>query len=377
MARSLRREASVRNARPMRISAPSRSRQRGLVAAQPRLAQIVGAQRLVERLGGELAADQAVVDAAAGRRLDQSGGVADGEQARAVGARDRAERQDLQARLGPVAAGDPNRARSRAANVPEARAARARRTSGRAAGTAGPSRSNGTTQAKPPGATSRPRWTSTLSGSGERLLELRALHEGARHAEPELPVEAIVRAAREDARARLDRAPPPSTRDRDADVGDRDRAHARAAAQLGAGGAARVGQRLIEQRAIDDRRLRRARRRRGRSCRRPRRTRRVRGAEDRCAAEGRIRRRPRGRGRRCSAPARRCRRAPRARRRRVRAPQAARAAISPAGPAPMTTTSRTDAAQYLRPRTSHVPCTLIQNDRRINRTSSHHERRCT
>ena len=54
----------------------------GLVLAQPRLAQIVVAQRGVERLGGELPADQAVVDAAAGRRLDQTGGVADREQAR-------------------------------------------------------------------------------------------------------------------------------------------------------------------------------------------------------------------------------------------------------------------------------------------------------
>ena len=33
--------------------------------------------------------------------------------------------------------------------------------------------------------------------------------------------------------------------------------------------------------------------------------------------------------------------------------------------------------RYLRPRTSHVPCTLIQNDSRINRTSSQNEPRST
>ena len=80
MPRSFRREASVRNARPMRISAPSRVAPAGLVPAQARLAEVVVAQRGVERLGGDLAADQAVVDAAAGRRLDQAGRVADREQ---------------------------------------------------------------------------------------------------------------------------------------------------------------------------------------------------------------------------------------------------------------------------------------------------------
>ena len=47
---------------------------------------------------------------------------------------------------------------------------------------------------------------------------------------------------------------------------------------------------------------------------------------------------------------------------------------SPAGPAPTMTTSCKSGPQYFRPRASHVPCKLIQNDRRINRTSSSHER---
>ena len=51
-----------------------------LVPPQPRVAQIVGAQRVVERLGRNLAGDEAVVNPTAGRRLDEACGVADGEQ---------------------------------------------------------------------------------------------------------------------------------------------------------------------------------------------------------------------------------------------------------------------------------------------------------
>ena len=53
----------------------------GFVAAQPCLAQIVGGKRSVERFGGNFAADQAVIDAPAGGRLDEAGGVADREDA--------------------------------------------------------------------------------------------------------------------------------------------------------------------------------------------------------------------------------------------------------------------------------------------------------
>src|SRR5207249_1333086 len=82
----------------------------------------------------------------------------------------------------------------------------------------------------------------------ERLLQLRALDEAARHAEPELPVEAVVGAAGEDARPRGDRLTAVDG-DRHAAGVDRNRSYARAAAQLGPGAAARAGQRLIEARA--------------------------------------------------------------------------------------------------------------------------------
>ena len=174
------------------------------------------AQGLVQRLGRELAADQAVVDAAAGRRLDQPGGVADRQQARTVGPGDRAERQDLEARLGPR-----RRRRFRSGRAARRRTSgrasrRARRPSARAADTAVRRAGTGTTHAKPRGATVAPEMHFDLFGTGERVFELRALHEGARHAETELPVEAIVGAARENARARRDRAAVAVGRDRHA-----------------------------------------------------------------------------------------------------------------------------------------------------------------
>ncbi len=89
----------------------------------------------------------------------------------------------------------------------------------------------------------------------ERLLELGALHERARHAEAELPVEAIVRAAGEDAAARVDARAAVDV-DRDARSAHVDRAHAHAAPQLGAGRAPGVGEPLVECRAIDDGRRR-------------------------------------------------------------------------------------------------------------------------
>src|SRR5439155_18786070 len=73
-----------------------------LVALQADVAQVVVAERPVQDGAGDLPADQAVVDAAAGRRLDEPGGVADREQPRAVGPRNRPEREDLQARVGPA-----------------------------------------------------------------------------------------------------------------------------------------------------------------------------------------------------------------------------------------------------------------------------------
>ena len=59
--------------------------------------------------------------------------------------------------------------------------------------------------------------------------------------------------------------------------------------------------------------------------------------------------------------------------------------MSPAGPPPTTTTSQSVAClavaaiarQYLRPLDSHVPSTLIQNESRIKRRSSHNDCRRT
>src|SRR5262249_49838693 len=85
----------------------------------------------------------------------------------------------------------------------------------------------------------------------ERLLELRALHERARHAETELAVEAIVRTAREHARSRFDGIAAVDADHRAARSGG-NRAHAPAAAEICAGRAGRLGERLIEHRAIDD-----------------------------------------------------------------------------------------------------------------------------
>src|SRR5204863_2011520 len=178
-----------------------------LVLAQPRLAQIVGDERVAEGLGGELPADQAVVDAAAGGRLDQAGRVADGEQARTVGLRDRTERQDLEARLGPRLAVDLEaRAQLRGKGAEERSRARVGHQAQALIGL------SGAVERHHPCETARRDRSSEMYldaiGAGERALELRALHEGARHAEPELPVEAVIGAAREDARARLDRAGP-------------------------------------------------------------------------------------------------------------------------------------------------------------------------
>ena len=157
------RATSVRNARPVRISAPSRLRHsdsyaRSLVSLRSSLAQ-----RSVECAGGKPATDQAVVDPAAGRRLDESRGVADGEHAGAVGSRDRAQRKNLQARLGPAVLRHAEPVAHAAGERPESR--------GRAGVAHQPdavewfSRTGERHQPrKSDGATSRPRWTSTCSG---------------------------------------------------------------------------------------------------------------------------------------------------------------------------------------------------------------------
>ena len=116
--------------------------------------EIVVAQRRVEHLGRDLAADQAVVDAAAGRRLDEAGGITDGEQPRAVrlAPRDRAAGSSAAARASPRRS-TPKRARMRAANSAKARRRARLAHQADAAERLRRRGVNGTIHAKPPGAT--------------------------------------------------------------------------------------------------------------------------------------------------------------------------------------------------------------------------------
>ena len=79
--RSLSRLAIARKARPARISGQSRARHRRSYSRRLRAGETIVAQRAGQHLGGNPAAEQAEVNAAAGRRLDQTGGIADGEHA--------------------------------------------------------------------------------------------------------------------------------------------------------------------------------------------------------------------------------------------------------------------------------------------------------
>ena len=100
-ATSLSRAATARNARPARISGPRRARQRRSYSLQPARAEAIVAQRVGEDAGREMAGQQPVVDAAAGRRLDEPGSIADGEDAIGPRPRHRAERQHAEARRRP------------------------------------------------------------------------------------------------------------------------------------------------------------------------------------------------------------------------------------------------------------------------------------
>ena len=156
MARSFKREASRRNLRPTRISDPSRSLPQLLVRVQPGVAQVVLTQRRVQHVRGELAADQPVVDAAAGGRLDETSRVTDREETLTVGLRHWTERKNLQSWRGKnrplrvVALADGRRklANRAAALSSQSKPMRLKRRAPRV---------KGTVHANPPGATLRPR----------------------------------------------------------------------------------------------------------------------------------------------------------------------------------------------------------------------------
>ena len=191
----------------------------------------------------------------------------------AVGARNRTERQDLESRIGPaVASATSKRARSCVGEIAKAaeRARLAHQAEPRVP--AVPSRSNGTSQANPPGATSRPRCTSTSAGTVAAAYSSCALCTKLRgDAEAELPVEPVVRAAREHAGARAHR------RGRRRRRSTRRRRRSRScgrARRCAARRRRRGSRRRAPDRTARDRRPRRARsrRRRRRRCRPRRRT---------------------------------------------------------------------------------------------------------
>ena len=200
---SFSRAATARNARPARISGPSRARQRRSYSLSRLAPRRSLGERLGQHAGREMAGQQAVVDAAAGRRLDEAGGVADGEDAIGPGPRHRAERQRAQARRRP-------RLREAVRG-----AKRRRRTPGTAApasrSQSRPTRANVVPPAferHDPGESAGRDLAAEvhlhLIERRKRHFELGAVHEHARHAEAERAVEAIARAAREDGRARFD-----------------------------------------------------------------------------------------------------------------------------------------------------------------------------
>ena len=103
----------------------------------------------------------------------------------AVGAVDRAERQDLHARRRLAASSMPHRSRDALEHARVAADGVARRHDADAHDTRPSGRTTGTAQAKPPGATSRPKCSSTSPGRARRQLALRGVQVGARQAEAE------------------------------------------------------------------------------------------------------------------------------------------------------------------------------------------------
>ena len=136
-----------------------------------------------------------------------------------VGALHRRERQQLQARAAPRRAPLHGARRARRAYVAEPRSPPCRSPSARRAPSPTSPRVNGTIHANPRGARRPVQIDLDVVHARERRLELRALQIGARHAEAELTVEAVLRAAGQDADAAADRVvgdPPTATRAVDA-----------------------------------------------------------------------------------------------------------------------------------------------------------------
>ena len=159
-------------------------------------AEAVVAEGLCQHAGRETACQEAVVDAAAGRRLDEPGGIADGEDAISPRSRHGTKRQHAQARRRPRlrnAVRGANRLRERL--EPGACVALAEQAHPRKRRPAPFKRDN-------------PRESSGRDLPSEvhlhlierrkRHFELSAVDEHARHAETEHAVEAIARAARQD-----------------------------------------------------------------------------------------------------------------------------------------------------------------------------------
>src|SRR5205085_12598505 len=91
-----------------------------------------------------------------------------------------------------------------------------------------------------------------VSRTGEGNLEVRALKEGARNAEPERAIEAVARTARKHARPGDDRFRSGIAGHHHAVTVDGNRPHPRPRPDLRTGGAALFGERRIEDGAIDD-----------------------------------------------------------------------------------------------------------------------------
>ena len=217
MARSSNRATSVRNARPARSSGPMRACHRvsyGLSAAAS-----VRSWRSARRqhFGGIASAEQAVVDAAAGRWLGESGGIADGHDAVRVGALHRRERQHLEPRAG----------RRELSSVALAETARVRLN--RIAAAVGRHQPNARHRDVAARERHDPREPARRQApvqidldvvhARKRHLELGALQIRARNAEAELAVEAILRAAGQHADAAANRVLAIPDRDANGDAG--------------------------------------------------------------------------------------------------------------------------------------------------------------
>ena len=254
MARSSNRATSVRNARPARSSGPIRACHSVSYGLERRGVGAVVAQRRRQHFRGIASAQQAVVDAAAGRRLGEPGCVADRHDAVRVGALHRCRaaapcRRGLAPRAAPVALARDggvyavNRLAAASVAINPTRAIpmspRRERHHPRE-----PARRQAPVQID-----------LDVVHARKRHLELRALQICARNAEAELTVEAVLRAAGEHAHAAANRVLAIADRHAGGDAAAHvERRHTGAAQDRRAGGGRPLGERPIEAAAIDDRR---------------------------------------------------------------------------------------------------------------------------